>query len=77
MRKEDALVAVDKNLTGSTPKELFEDALEAADAQFEKDRPLLKEAAKDIRVTAQSTFGQFNAALEDKESVKDVIKPNR
>lgn len=77
VRKEDAFIAVEKNVTGSTPKELFEDLLETADAQFEKDRAVLKDAAKDITVTPDSTFDQFNAALEDIESVKKIIKPNR
>ncbi len=77
MRKEDAFIAVEKNVTGSTPKELFEDLLETADAQFEKDRAVLKDAAKDITVIPDSTFDQFNAALEDIESVKKIIKPNR
>ncbi|BDA45679.1 probable pre-mRNA-processing protein 40A [Coccomyxa sp. Obi] len=77
VKKEDAFIAVEKNVTGSTPKELFEDLLETADAQFEKDRAVLKDASKDIIVTPDSTFDQFNAALEDIESVKKIIKPNR
>lgn len=71
------MAAVEKNLTGSTAKDLFEDALEVADAQFDKDKALLKDAAKDIPVQPDSTFDQFNAALEDIETVKNIIKPNR
>ncbi|KAK9903919.1 hypothetical protein WJX75_000518 [Coccomyxa subellipsoidea] len=77
IKKEESVVAVEKNLTGSTAKDLFEDALEVADAQFDKDKALLKDAAKDIPVQPDSTFDQFNAALEDIEIVKNIIKPNR
>ena len=79
MKKEPALAALEGNLAGSRPKELFEDALEAADAQFEKDRAVLKKAIKEaeVAVEANTTFDAFNGALEAAEEVKGIIKPNR
>jgi pre-mRNA-processing factor 40 len=70
---------VEKNTSGARPKELFEDALEVADAQFEKDKVKLKDAVKDrdISVGVDTTFENFNAALEDVEEVKGIIRPNR
>ncbi len=77
VKKEESWIAVEKNLTGSSAKELFEDALEVADAQFDKDKALLKEVTKEIPVQPDSTFDHFNAVLEAVDSVKNVIKPNR
>ena len=79
VRKEEALAAVEKNLSGSKPKELFEDALEVADAQFDKDRAVLKEAVKQLEVTVsvETTFDEFNGKLEAEEKAKDIIRPNR
>jgi len=42
VKGEDAYIAVEKNVAGSRPKELFEDVLEEAEARFEKDRTVLK-----------------------------------
>ena len=42
VKREDAYIAVEKNVAGSRPKELFEDVLEEADARFEADRSILK-----------------------------------
>jgi pre-mRNA-processing factor 40 len=79
VKREEALAAVEKNLSGSKPKELFEDALEAADAQFDKDRAALKAAVKEkeIAVGLESTFEEFCAALEGAEGVADIIRPNK
>ena len=79
VKKEPALAALEGNLAGSRPKELFEDALEAADAQFDKDRAALKKAVKEaeLAVEADTTFEAFVAALEAAEGIKGIIKPNR
>ena len=42
VKREDAYIAVERNVAGSRPKELFEDVLEEADARFEADRSVLK-----------------------------------
>lgn len=79
IEKEKCLKDVEKNSAGARPKELFEDALELADAQFEKDKAKLKDVVKDhdLTVDADTTFDAFNKALEYFEEVKGIIKPNR
>ena len=79
IRKEEPLKAVEKNVSGSKPKELFEEVLETADKQFEKDRAALKEVMKEheIGVTVDSTFEEFCAPLEAHEAAKDIVRPNK
>jgi hypothetical protein len=79
IRKEEALRAVEKNVAGSRPKELFEEALETADKQFEKDRGVLKDLMKEhnIAVELESTFEGFCAALDAHEAAKPITNPNK
>ena len=79
IRKEEALKAVEKNVAGSRPKEMFEEALETADKQFEKDRGVLKDIMKEhsIAVELGSTFEGFCAALDAHEAAKAIINPNK
>lgn len=42
LKEEEAYKAVEKNLSGSRPRELFDDVVEDAEKEFEKDRSLLK-----------------------------------
>ncbi len=42
LKEEGAYKAVEKNLSGSRPRELFDDVIEDAEKEFEKDRSLLK-----------------------------------
>ena len=79
IRKEEALKAVEKNVAGSRPKEMFEEALETADKQFEKDRGVLKDLMREhsIAVELDSTFEGFCAALDAHEAAKSIINPNK
>ena len=71
MKSKDAYKAVEKNLSGSRPKELFEDVLEEVEEQYEHDRALLKEATrKDVVVTLATSFGDFQSALDEFEDGK-------
>lgn len=42
VKAEEAYKAVEKNLSGSRPRELFDDVIEDAEKDFEKDRTVLK-----------------------------------
>jgi hypothetical protein len=42
IKDEEAYKAVEKNLSGSRPRELFDDVIEDAEKDFEKDRTVLK-----------------------------------
>ena len=79
IRKEDVLKAVERNVAGSRPKELFEEALETADKQFEKDRVVLRDLMKEhsIEVALDSSCEDFCAALEGHEPAKGIMNPNK
>ncbi len=65
---EDALKAVEKNSSGSRPKELFEDVLEEVEEAFQKERGLLKEAKLDLQ--PETSFTDFMAAVDGHEEGK-------
>ena len=79
IRKEEVLKAVEKNVAGSRPKEMFEEVLETADKQFEKDKGILKDLIKEhsISVELDSTFEDFCSALIAHESAKAIVNPNK
>lgn len=86
IRKEPALLAVEKNTIGSRPKEMFEDVIEEAEAQLEKDKALLRGAIKEanLDVTPATTFADFCAALgpsridpQIAEAISTMSKPNK
>jgi pre-mRNA-processing factor 40 len=85
IRKESALLACEKNTSGSRPKELFEDAMEEAEAQYEKDKQAIKNAVKEgnFGVEATTSFDEFCEALlggldaEAKEKLEGIIQPNK
>ncbi|KAK9857235.1 hypothetical protein WJX84_007848 [Apatococcus fuscideae] len=81
IRKEECLLAVEKNTSGSRPKELFEDVLEEAEEEHEKTSTVLRDALKEnnINITHTSTFEGFQAALEiaSSDKVTDIREPNR
>ena len=59
---EEALRAVEKNLSGARPRELFEDVLEGIEEVYIKDRALLREAK--LEFTLETSFADFTAAIE-------------
>ncbi len=71
VKKEAAFVAVDRNASGSRPRELFEDAVEEAEAALEADRAALEAAvkARDVAVPPDGTLDAFRAALEGEEAL--------
>lgn len=58
---------------------MFEEVLETADKQFEKDKVLLKDLIKEhsISVELDSTFEDFCSALNAHESAKLIANPNK
>ena len=80
IKKEPAYLAVEKNVSGSRPKELFDDCIEEIEGEFTKDRTVLKDAIKEhsIEIVASSTFDEFLDALRDANVELDsIITPNR
>ena len=71
--------AVEKNVAGSRPKEMFEEVLEIADKQFEKDKVVLRDLIKEhsIGVELDSTFEDFCTALDAHEAAKPIVNPNK
>lgn len=59
---EEALGAVEKNSSGSRPKDLFDDVLEEVEEVYAKDRSLLRDAK--LEVTLEMPYSDFAAAIE-------------
>lgn len=70
LKEEETYKAVEKNLSGSRPRELFEDIIEDAEKDFEKDRALLKDLVKshDIEVGQETAYEAFLGALDATDS---------
>ncbi|KAK9795587.1 hypothetical protein WJX73_010842 [Symbiochloris irregularis] len=66
IKKEPAYVAVEKNVGGSRPKELYEDVIEEVEAEFTRDRSAIKDGLKNagLDVSAQWALADFETALE-------------
>ena len=73
---EESLKAVEKNLSGSRPKELFEDVLEEVEEQYIKDRNLLRDA-KDIVITPETSFDDFSSAVDKDGKLSKVSAVSR
>ncbi|KAK7390989.1 hypothetical protein VNO78_19255 [Psophocarpus tetragonolobus] len=67
-----AYIAVASNTSGSTPKDLFEDAAEELAKQYHEEKSRIKDAMKLAKITLLSTwtFGDFKSALS-----KDISTP--
>ena len=79
-KHEDALLAVEKNTSGSRPKELFQDVLEEVEEVFEKQQKLITEALRkgDVVVEAFTSFEDFEAGLDsDSEELAEISKATR
>ena len=62
VENEDALKAVEKNASGSRPKELFEDVLEEIEEAYVKDRSLLRDAKFELHL--ETPYPDFVATVE-------------
>ena len=58
---EEALRAVEKNLSGARPRELFEDVLEEVEDVYIKERSLLRDAK--LEISLDTSFSDFTAAV--------------
>ena len=73
-------MAVEKNVGGSRPKELYEDIIEEVDAHFTRDRSAIKDGLKDAgaEISADWTLDDFVAALDSASvNIADVMDVNR
>lgn len=61
---EDILKAIEKNVSGSRPKELFEDFLEEVEQVYIKNRSSLRDAKLEIQ--ADTAYDSFIATLEER-----------
>lgn len=75
IKKEPAYLAVEKNVSGSRPKELFDDCIEEVEELFTKDRTALKDAMKQhsIEITTDSTYEEFSDALREADADLEKI----
>uniref|UniRef100_A0A453MT67 WW domain-containing protein n=1 Tax=Aegilops tauschii subsp. strangulata TaxID=200361 RepID=A0A453MT67_AEGTS len=73
-----AYLAVASNLSGSMPKELFDDVMEELDKQYQDDRALIKDEVKSgkIPMLASWTLEDFQAAVTEDEKYKGVSNIN-
>lgn len=62
IEEEEALKAVERNVSGARPRELFEDFLEEIEEVYIKNRSLLRDAKFDI--TLEMPYADFLAASE-------------
>ncbi|KAL4419958.1 hypothetical protein ABPG75_007056 [Micractinium tetrahymenae] len=74
VKEEASYEAVERNTSGSRPKELFQDVLEEMEAEYGKQRDALKAAVKErgIEVGADSSLDSFKAALAEGEGLQGV-----
>ncbi|PSC74832.1 pre-mRNA-processing 40A [Micractinium conductrix] len=74
IKEEEAYVAVEKNASGSRPKELFQDVLEEMEAEYGQQREKLKAAVKErgIEVGQGSALDAFKEALGGGEQLEGV-----
>ncbi|KAK9828976.1 hypothetical protein WJX72_003175 [[Myrmecia] bisecta] len=65
VKGEEALAAVERNSSGSRPKELFEDLLEEVEAAYDTARPALKDLAKQpgLTIIPDTVFADWDAAV--------------
>ncbi|GAB2293747.1 hypothetical protein Dimus_038273 [Dionaea muscipula] len=69
VRESSAYLAVVRNSSGSTPKDLFEDVVEGLENQYHDDKARIKDALKQCKITMTSTW-----TLEDfKTSISEEI----
>ncbi|XP_057528501.1 pre-mRNA-processing protein 40A [Amaranthus tricolor] len=65
VKDSSAYLAVARNTSGSTPKDLFEDVVEDLENQYHDDKSIVKDAMKLCKITMTSawTFEEFKEAL--------------
>lgn len=60
--ENEVIKAVEKNLTGSRPKDLFMDMIEEAEVFYEKDKPIIEECLKASTIDLMNTnYEQFKS----------------
>lgn len=63
MRDEEALHAIERNIAGSRPRELFEDALERVEDEYCRERASLRDA-REAAIAVDTTFETFSSAVQ-------------
>uniref|UniRef100_A0ACD5ZC63 Uncharacterized protein n=1 Tax=Avena sativa TaxID=4498 RepID=A0ACD5ZC63_AVESA len=73
-----AYLAVASNMSGSMPKELFEDVMEELDKQYQDDKTLVKDEVKSgkIHMEASCTLEEFQAAVTEDNKFKGISNIN-
>ncbi|KAL4420342.1 hypothetical protein ABPG77_006149 [Micractinium sp. CCAP 211/92] len=74
VKEEASYEAVERNTSGSRPKELFQDVLEEMEAEYAKERDTIKAAVKErgIEVGVDSSLESFKAALAEGQGLGNV-----
>uniref|UniRef100_A0ACD5TB50 Uncharacterized protein n=1 Tax=Avena sativa TaxID=4498 RepID=A0ACD5TB50_AVESA len=73
-----AYLAVASNMSGSMPKELFEDVMEELDKQYQDDKTLVKDEVKSgkIHMVASCTLEEFQATVTEDNKFKGISNIN-
>ncbi|GER31113.1 pre-mRNA-processing protein 40A [Striga asiatica] len=67
VKDNDAYEAVASNISGSTPKDLFEDVAEELEKKYDEDKAHIKDALKQEKITVAPTwnFEDFKSSIEE------------
>ncbi|GFP87572.1 pre-mRNA-processing protein 40a [Phtheirospermum japonicum] len=67
VKDSEAYEAVASNISGSTPKDLFEDVVEELEKKYDEDKAHIKDALKQEKITVASTwtFEDFKSSIEE------------
>ncbi|KAL5706672.1 hypothetical protein ACHQM5_024810 [Ranunculus cassubicifolius] len=78
VKETEAYMAVARNTSGSTPKDLFEDVVEELETQYHEDKNLIKDAIKlkKITLTSSWTLEELKDAISDEVNNSQVSEIN-
>ncbi|KAH7280786.1 hypothetical protein KP509_36G014500 [Ceratopteris richardii] len=73
-----AYIAVCSNTSGTTPKELFEDVVEAMEKQYLDNKAKVKDIIKDekITITSEWTLDKFKTVISEATDIAGIPEPN-
>ncbi|XP_051150280.1 pre-mRNA-processing protein 40A [Andrographis paniculata] len=78
VKDSEAYQAVASNLSGSTPKDLFEDVVEELEQKYDEDKAYIKDVIKQEKITISSswTFEDFNSSIKDSMDISMISDIN-
>jgi len=75
-KEPDYLELLRPQYSGSTPRQLFGDAQEILYEDYKKDKIKMKEyiTGKNLKITQNSNFEEFNISINENEAFKEISK---